>query len=923
MAKQFRRKLLFITIFLSILLSYSAYASLIPSVRAAEPNIQDKTMAILNDVVGLNTEEYATSLYSQLDNQYLSLPQKEADITLASDRGKLRVSCSFVNNRLRQIYLSDYEGELSVEQPAANTVEMAKGLLERYQTYGGNSFYGELASMLDNVDVTKNTTKSAGNIKLEVLNSDQTILDYVWTYTDENGIVAKSKNVILSYDRGQLKVFLNNWPLYKVVGTPKISGEEATAIALEASKNFSYEVDTDNGTSTVTGFKIAPESLGHATLSYLNFPNQSLARGGDPFTLYPSWYVPLGFDKSYLGGVTGMTVSIWADTGEVSIMGPMVIGIPSATSADEEASAISTDEEVITDGFNQTPTVLSAPIVITALFGVVGVALVSGKKVKFAGSRKLFPRFWGTLLCGIILVSVILVATPTVAASPTIPNSKARIYAAFNSDPPQFDDEIEAATWVCGQIDDAFEASGYSSSNMAGTDTTKSKVYYYAENDEQNYDRVAVFHFGHMAVGFNLGYQDNNADNITASDLDSHISSHKYVFVFIWVCAQAQYHDSGMPAAWTQRTDMSDDGYLHPDEGGQCYIGFSGISPIISGYHQTFEEQMTGPVKNFIKYFYDYALRHSYAVRDALNKATLDFFGDTFTSSILNQGYHAWWPGGVPGLPGKGYISGKMRVFGNGAIWVFQPKITFTTNPPGLSPTFYIDGEPHSTGESIHVWAPKMYTISVDDVPGYEFDYFTYDDGGWGRPATLQLLHDGEFKAHYSILPTQYSLTISAGSGGTTSPSPGTYWYDAGTPVSVTANAYTNYVFDHWILDGGYYTQNPITVTMNSNHNLQAYFTYVPPPIYHQLTVLAYNQYGYPGAVPLYIDGQYVGTTMNTYTVSQGNHQIYVASPLYEGYWVHVFQYYYYGGTYNYNNPMTLSVTSDMTLIAYYYSYYY
>jgi hypothetical protein len=85
--------------------------------------------------------------------------------------------------------------------------------------------------------------------------------------------------------------------------------------------------------------------------------------------------------------------------------------------------------------------------------------------------------------------------------------------------------------------------------------------------------------------------------------------------------------------------------------------------------------------------------------------------------------------------------------------------------------------------------------------------------------------------------------------------------------------------------------------------------------------VLAQNQYGYSGHVPLYIDGQYVGTTGYTYTVTSGNHQIYVASPLYDGHY-HVFQYYYYDGIYNYNNPMTLSVTSAKTVTAYYHSYY-
>lgn len=61
-----KQKLLLVTVLLTLLLISSKYTSLIPIVHAAEPNIQDKTMDVLNEVVGLNTEAYTTSLNSQL-----------------------------------------------------------------------------------------------------------------------------------------------------------------------------------------------------------------------------------------------------------------------------------------------------------------------------------------------------------------------------------------------------------------------------------------------------------------------------------------------------------------------------------------------------------------------------------------------------------------------------------------------------------------------------------------------------------------------------------------------------------------------------------------------------------------------------------------------------------------------------------------
>jgi hypothetical protein len=84
--------------------------------------------------------------------------------------------------------------------------------------------------------------------------------------------------------------------------------------------------------------------------------------------------------------------------------------------------------------------------------------------------------------------------------------------------------------------------------------------------------------------------------------------------------------------------------------------------------------------------------------------------------------------------------------------------------------------------------------------------------------------------------------------------------------------------------------------------------------------MLAIDNYGQPGYVPLYIDNEYVGYTGETYTVYEGNHQIGVQSPIFDGHY-HVFTCFYIEGDYDYDNPMTLSVTEDKTVYACYYTY--
>lgn len=71
------------------------------------------------------------------------------------------------------------------------------------------------------------------------------------------------------------------------------------------------------------------------------------------------------------------------------------------------------------------------------------------------------------------------------------------------------------------------------------------------------------------------------------------------------------------------------------------------------------------------------------------------------------------------------------------------------------------------------------------------------------------------------------TLTVSASSHGTTNPAPGTYIYGNSSSVAVTASAYSGYTFSHWLLDGATVYDNPITVTMDSDHTLKAYFNRV------------------------------------------------------------------------------------------------
>jgi hypothetical protein len=322
-----KKRTLLIVLFL-FLLSISISQTQVPTTHASLVSTTDKTLSILDNVIGIDTSKYSMQLNSQINDQFSNLPENKVDLSLVSNAGSFRANSRFINNTLQLLYLTDYNGTVASYSSASDTISAARDFLSRYQSYTQNAFYGQLASTLLNVKDNSNATKVMENLTLKISISN-TITDYTWTYTDANGIPAVSKNVVLSYYQGQLNCFVNNWPLYTIEGKAAVSREHAIDTAMKAAQDYTYVVSNDNDPSTVQvkGFTVSPNSLQETALSYVNSPDASLARNNNPFVLYPSWYVPLGFDKFYPGDVTGVSVSIWADTGEVGSIGPRWLAI--------------------------------------------------------------------------------------------------------------------------------------------------------------------------------------------------------------------------------------------------------------------------------------------------------------------------------------------------------------------------------------------------------------------------------------------------------------------------------------------------------------------------------------------------------------------------------------------------------------------
>jgi hypothetical protein len=111
----------------------------------------------------------------------------------------------------------------------------------------------------------------------------------------------------------------------------------------------------------------------------------------------------------------------------------------------------------------------------------------------------------------------------------------------------------------------------------------------------------------------------------------------------------------------------------------------------------------------------------------------------------------------------------------------------------------------------------------IEAIPdlGSEFTGWIGDISGLNNPITIVLDSDKFAKANFLI--HQYTLTITAGEGGTTVPEPKNYLYDSMTEVTVKAIAENGYRFSEWSGDVTG-TSNPIKITMDANKSVTANF---------------------------------------------------------------------------------------------------
>jgi hypothetical protein len=206
-------------------------------------------------------------------------------------------------------------------------------------------------------------------------------------------------------------------------------------------------------------------------------------------------------------------------------------------------------------------------------------------------------------------------------------------------------------------------------------------------------------------------------------------------------------------------------------------------------------------------------------------------------------------------------------------------------------------------------------------LTGHNFAYYCIEENGQttyttADPYTKTVSGPFTITAYFD----KYSLTVSWGTGGQANLAPGTFWYDSGAQVQLTAYAYSGYAFDYWLVNGQANYNQQLTLTMNTNYNVQPVFQ---TQNWYYLTVSTQRAYGGPVYTAIKIDGgtwypAYGGVTVQ---LPAGQHTV-------EAYTFGIDIYYncdcyftaFLDGYWHYENPMTIDLEQDKGILANYFA---
>jgi len=260
---------------------------------------QKKGLTFIENVLPLDISQYNITLnQSRTEGYAIEIEQ----YTLESDESTLDVICSFENGILKICLVYAKNGSVISDRPYASINDAITSFLMKYQNYT-HIDSTEMINMLSNVDPTKNTEITAGNLKLTISNGEfpkgTKTTSFNWKYVYNN---CEYTGLNINFDNGTFAGLSDTRSLYTIGNTTvNVSMRQAIDAAMKYIENYSYKIAED---VWISDFNVTGTSAG------------LFSTVREPYVLYPYWQVKLFLDKTYPGSVDGLLVFIWADSGE-------------------------------------------------------------------------------------------------------------------------------------------------------------------------------------------------------------------------------------------------------------------------------------------------------------------------------------------------------------------------------------------------------------------------------------------------------------------------------------------------------------------------------------------------------------------------------------------------------------------------------
>ncbi len=196
--------------------------------------------------------------------------------------------------------------------------------------------------------------------------------------------------------------------------------------------------------------------------------------------------------------------------------------------------------------------------------------------------------------------------------------------------------------------------------------------------------------------------------------------------------------------------------------------------------------------------------------------------------------------------------------------------ITIQTSPQGLQ--FTVDGGAVQTAPQTLRLSNGSHTIAVVGTQqggaGTQYEFTSWNDGGG---ASHMITVTGAAATYTATFKTQYRLTIAASpaSGGTVTPATG--FFDATTPVPITATAGSGFLFTNWTGPVASSTTASTSVTMSGPSTVTANFS--------PISATGITIQTSPTGLQFSVDGGSAQTAPQTLNLPAGTHTIAVTSP--------------------------------------------